>query len=70
MRYVLPLSERIVGLDPATGNPATAIVLGLGADRITLTISPLAPAIAGNRLLMEDGSYRLTEDGSKRLLEA
>lgn len=46
MRYDLPVNERIVGLDPATGAPATAIVVRLGDDTLTITISTAAAVLA------------------------
>lgn len=71
MRRDLHDQLAVVGLDPATGNPATSMAVSLGGGTLLIATSPPTAFVAtGNRLLLEDGSYRLLEDGSKRLLEA
>lgn len=42
MRFDLPDQFSVSGLDPATGLPATRIVLALGDDRLTATTGPAA----------------------------
>lgn len=71
MRTDLPDQFSLSGIDPATGEPASVLTVGLGTGTLAVTVSSAlisAPPVT-YALLLEDGaSALLLESGTEKLL--